>query len=60
MWQIPLKDLNKNTQIVFLVSYMFGTTKECYINTINFIKKEYPDALIITGEFKRLLIKKKS
>lgn len=50
MWQIPLKDLNKkNTQIVFLVSYMFGTTKECYINTINFIKKEYPDALIITG-----------
>ena len=28
---------------------MFGTTKECYINTINFIKNNYPDALIITG-----------
>ena len=28
---------------------MFGTTKECYVSTVKYIRKEYPNALIITG-----------
>ena len=34
---------------VFLVSYMFGTTKECYINTCEYLRANFPSSLIITG-----------
>lgn len=37
------------TYYVFLVSYMFGTTKECYINTCRFIRESFPKSIIITG-----------
>ncbi len=50
MWKNKLKNLYKcDSILVFLVSYMFGTTKECYINTVNFIRSIYKDSLIITG-----------
>ena len=50
MWQYPLNDLSEdNLQLVFLVGYMFGTTKECYVSTVKYIRKEYPNAVIITG-----------
>ena len=34
---------------VFLASYMFGTTKECYVNTVSFIRETFDHKLIITG-----------
>jgi len=39
----------RDRQLVFLVSYMFGTTKECYINTVNYLRARYPRCLIVTG-----------
>lgn len=37
------------TYLVFMASYMFGTTKECFTNTTRFIRDKYPNSLIITG-----------
>ena len=48
LWQKPLKSLErKSTQLVFLISYMFGTQKECYVNTAKFIRSKYPNSLIV-------------
>ena len=51
-WQKAFDSIpsNDNKRLyVFMVSYMFGTTKECYINTTRFIRSTYPNALILTG-----------
>ena len=34
---------------VFMASYRFGTTKECYVNTVSFIRESFKHSLIITG-----------
>ena len=49
-WTDAFAHLNEKSQkLIFLVSYMFGTTKECFTNTTQYIRSKYPDSLIITG-----------
>lgn len=49
-WRYAFAHLNDlDTYYVFLVSYMFGTTKECFTNTSRFLRKSFPNSLIVTG-----------
>jgi len=48
-WKDALSNIRVGDANIFLVSYMFGTTKECFTNTTDYIRKNFPDAAIITG-----------
>lgn len=48
-WKDAFFGIEKDKYNVFLVSYMFGTTKECFINTVDHIKENFPDSIIISG-----------
>jgi radical SAM superfamily enzyme YgiQ (UPF0313 family) len=48
-WKEAFRHLDGKDIYVFLVSYMFGTTKECYTNTALFIKERFLHSLIVTG-----------
>ena len=52
-WKRSLLELSPANEegvfYVFMASYMFGTTKECYVNTVAFLKESFKHSLIITG-----------